>query len=126
FIYNLTGVLVGMSHALMPMAILTMLAVMQNIDPTLGRAASTLGARGAHVFWRIYFPLSMPGVAAAGLLVFVTALGFFITPTFLGSPREMMVGQVIISQIEQALNWGFAGSVSVLLLVTAALVFFVF
>ena len=86
-LFNMTGVMVGMVHALMPLAVLTMLSVMETIDRNLMPAASTLGARGGQAFWRIYFPLSLPGVAAAGLLVFITALGFFITPALLGSPR---------------------------------------
>jgi putative spermidine/putrescine transport system permease protein len=122
-IYNLTGVLVGMTHALMPLAILTMLSVMQNIDPNLTKAAATLGGRGGQAFWRIYFPLSMPGVAAAGLLVFITSLGFFITPAFLGGARETMIAQVIITQVQELLNWGFAGAISLLLLTTTLVVF---
>ncbi len=125
-IYNFGSVVVGMAHALMPLAVLTMLSVMQNIEPNLGRAAATLGARGAHVFWRIYFPLSLPGVAAAGLLVFITALGFFVTPTLLGSRRETMIAQIIINQIDETLDWGFAGAVAVLLLVASILVFWLF
>lgn len=124
--YNFASVVVGMSHALMPLAVLTMLAVMQNIDGNLGRAAGTLGARGAHVFWRIYFPLSLPGVAAAGLLTFISALGFFITPTLLGSPREAMIAQIIVVQIDEMLNWGFAGAVALLLLVASIAVFYLF
>ena len=108
-IYNFTGVMIGMTHALMPLAILTMVAVMENIDPNLARAATTLGARGGQAFWRIYFPLSLPGVAAAGLLVFITALGFFITPALLGGRREIMITQVIIEQVQDLLNWAFAG-----------------
>jgi putative spermidine/putrescine transport system permease protein len=125
-IYNFGAVIVGMAHALMPLAVLTMLSVMQNIEPNTSRAAATLGARGAHVFWRIYFPQSLPGVAAAGLLVFITALGFFVTPTLLGSRRETMIAQIIISQIDEALDWGFAGAVAVLLLVASIAVFWLF
>ncbi|CAH1663658.1 ABC-type spermidine/putrescine transport system, permease component I [Hyphomicrobiales bacterium] len=125
-IYNFGSVIVGMAHALMPLAVLTMLSVMQNIEPNTSRAASTLGARGAHVFWRIYFPQSLPGVAAAGLLVFITALGFFVTPTLLGSRRETMIAQIIISQIDEALDWGFAGAVAVLLLSASVIVFWLF
>lgn len=124
--YNLASVLVGMAHALMPLAIMTMLAVMQNIDGNLTRAAATMGARGAHVFWRIYFPLSLPGVAAAGLLTFISALGFFITPTLLGSPREAMIAQIIVTQIDETLNWGFAGAVAMLLLIASIAVFYLF
>ena len=125
-IYNFTGVMIGMTHALMPLAILTMTAVMQQIPTNLVPAAGTLGARGGQAFWRIYFPLSLPGVAAAGLLVFITALGFFITPALLGGARETMITQVIIENIQSSLNWGFAGSVSMLLLVASLIVFYLY
>jgi len=125
-IYNRVGVLIGMVHALMPIAVLTMLAVMRNIDRSLLAAASTLGARGGQSFWRIYFPLSIPGVVAAALLVFVLSLGFFVTPALLGSGRELLIAQVIITQIEELMNWGFAGAVSVLLLGATLAVFFVY
>jgi putative spermidine/putrescine transport system permease protein len=125
-IYNRAGVLIGMVHALMPIAVLTMLAVMRGIDPGLPRAASTLGARGGQAFWRVYFPLSMPGVAAGALVVFVLSLGFFITPALLGSGRELLITQVIITQIEELMNWGFAGAVSVLLLGATLAVFLLY
>ncbi|WP_245263313.1 ABC transporter permease subunit [Azorhizobium doebereinerae] len=122
-LYNFGSVLVGMVHALMPLAILTMLAVMENIDRTLPRAASTLGARPGTAFWKIYFPLSLPGVAAAAIMVFVTAIGFFIVPALLGGRRETMITQLIIDQVLQTLNWGFAGAISVLLLLVVLVVF---
>lgn len=125
-IFNLTGVLIGMTHALMPLGILTMVSVMENIDPNLGKAASTLGARGGQAFWRIYFPLSLPGVAASGLLVFITATGFFITPALLGGRRETMITQVIIEQVQDLLNWAFAGAISLLLLACALVVFYLY
>jgi len=123
-IYNFTGVMIGMVHALMPLCVLTMLSVMENIDRNLTAAAGTLGARGGQAFWRVYFPLSLPGVAAGALLVFITSLGFFITPALLGGRKETMIGQVIITQIQEILNWGFAGAISVLLLVTVLFIFF--
>jgi ABC-type spermidine/putrescine transport system permease subunit I len=126
FIYNFTGVMIGMVHAMLPLAILTMLSVMQSIDTNLVKAARTLGARGGQSFWRIYFRLSLPGVAAAGLLVFITALGFFITPALLGGRRETMISQVIISVIQELLNFPFAGALSVLLLVATAIVFYLY
>lgn len=125
-IYNMTGVLIGMVHALMPLAVVTMLSVMENIDANLPRAAATLGARGGQAFWRVYFPLSMPGVAAAGLLVFITSLGFFITPALLGSGRDTMIAQVIIEQVEQLLNWAFAGALAMLLLLTSFVIFYAY
>nr|WP_254616675.1 ABC transporter permease subunit [Burkholderia metallica] len=125
-LYNQSAVVVGMVHALMPLAILTMLSVMENIDRRLPTAASTLGARPGTVFWKVYFPLSMPGVASSALMVFVTAIGFFITPTLLGGRRQTMITQLIIDQVMQALNWRFAGAISVLLLVVVLVVFVVY
>jgi ABC-type spermidine/putrescine transport system permease subunit I len=124
--YNLTGVLVGMSHALLPLAVLNMLPVMQSIDRRLMPAASVLGARPSEAFWHIYFPLSLPGVAASGLLVFITALGFFITPTILGGPQETMIAQLIIVQIQELLNWRFAGVLSFVLLLSALVVYYIY
>jgi putative spermidine/putrescine transport system permease protein len=123
-IYNFTGVMIGMVHAMMPLAILAMLAVMQGIDTTLMPTARSLGARAGEAFWRIYFRLSLPGVAAAGLLV--TALGFFITPALLGGRRETMIAQVIIAVIQELLNWRFAAALSVVLLVAAGIVLWLF
>ena len=125
-LYNFSAVVVGMVHALMPLAVLTMLSVMENIDRRLTSAAATLGARPGTVFWKIYFPLSLPGVAAGALMVFVTAVGFFITPALLGGRHETMITQLIIDQVMQELNWGFAGAISVLLLVVVLLVFFIY
>ncbi|MGX1166024.1 ABC transporter permease subunit [Bradyrhizobium sp. DASA03005] len=122
-LYNFGSVLVGMVNALLPLAVLTMLSVMENIDRTLPRAAATLGARPGMAFWKIYFPLSLPGVAAAGIMVFVTAIGFFIVPALLGGRRETMITQLIIDQVQQTMNWGFAGAISVLLLVVVLIVF---
>jgi putative spermidine/putrescine transport system permease protein len=125
-LYNFTGVMIGMVHALMPLCVLTMLSVMEGIDTTLVRAASTLGARPAQAFLRVYLPLSLPGIAAGALLVFITALGFFITPALLGSERETVIVQLIIFQIKEMLNWGFAGSIAVLLLLVALVIFYVY
>lgn len=123
---NLVGVLIGMSHALLPLAVLNMLAVMQVIDGNLMRVATTLGARPGEAFWRIYFPLSLPGVAAAGLVVFITALGFFITPAVLGSPQQTMIAQVIIVQLQEVLNWRFASVLSLVLLACSLVVYYVY
>jgi ABC-type spermidine/putrescine transport system permease subunit II len=103
-----------------------MTSVMQAIPNNLVPAAGTLGARGGQAFWRIYFPLSLPGVAAGSLLVFITAVGFFITPALLGGARETMISQVIIENIQTMLNWGFAGAISMLLLVTTLVVFILY
>lgn len=125
-IFKFSGVMIGMSHALMPLAVLTMLSVMEGIDANLSKAGSTMGARGGQTFWRIYFPLSVPGIAAGGMLVFITSLGFFITPALLGGARDTMIVQTIIFQIKEVLNWGFAGAIGVLLMVSVLIIFFVY
>ena len=125
-LYNFGSVLIGMVHALLPLAVLTMLSVMDNVDRNLPRAAATLGARPGTAFWKIYFPLSLPGVAAAAIMVFVTAIGFFIVPALLGGRRETMITQIIIDQVLQTLNWGFAGAISVLLLTVVLIVFAIY
>jgi putative spermidine/putrescine transport system permease protein len=113
------AVLMGMVQTLMPLAVLTMLPVMLRIDRGVLSAAGTLGAARTQIFWRIFFHLSMPGVAAAGLLVFISSLGFFITPALLGGRHEAMIAQVIIEQIQQVLDWQFGGALAAMLIVSA-------
>jgi len=118
-LHNEFGVMVGMVHAMVPLAVMTMLPVMINIDGRLVQAAQTLGASPSHAFWLVYFKLSLPGVAAAGLLVFISSLGFFIVPAFLGGRRETMLAQLIITQVQELLNWSFAGALAAMMLATA-------
>lgn len=125
-IFNFTGTMIGMVHAMMPLAVMAMLSVMQRVDRTLVSAARTLGARAGSAFWHIFFRLSVPGVASAGLLVFISALGFFITPALLGGRQQTMMSQVIISIIQEVLNWRFASALSVVLLAASALVFLLY
>ena len=125
-IFNFFGVMVGMIHGMVPLAVLTMVPVMLDIDRNLLNAAHTLGAGGGQSFWRVYFPLSLPGVAAAGLLVFITSLGFFVVPALLGGARETMISQVIISALLELMNWRFAGALALVLLVVATVVFYLY
>ena len=125
-IFNFTGTMIGMVHAMMPLAVMAMLSVMQRVDLTLVSAARTLGARGGSAFWQIFFRLSVPGVASAGLLVFISALGFFIIPALLGGPQQTMISQVIISLIQEVLDWRLASALSIVLLAASALVFLLY
>ncbi|MCV9941114.1 ABC transporter permease subunit [Boseaceae bacterium BT-24-1] len=118
-LHNQFGVMVGMVHAMVPLAVMTMLPVMTGIDRRLVQAAQTLGAAPARAFWLVYFKLSLPGVAAAGLLVFISSLGFFIVPAFLGGRQETMLAQLIITQVQELLNWSFAGALSAMMLAAA-------
>jgi putative spermidine/putrescine transport system permease protein len=123
---SLAGVLIGMVHALVPLAVVSMLPIMQGINSELLSAAETLGAGRKSAFLTIFLPLSLPGVAAAGLLVFITSLGFFIVPALLGSPKQTMVAQLIISVILDLFNMSFAGALSTVLLVATIVVFMVY
>lgn len=125
-LYNFFGALVGTTHALLPMAIIIIVSVMENIEQNLPKAAMTMGAGRGTAFWRVFFPLSLPGVTSAALLVFLSALGFFITPTLLGGRQEVVISQLIITQIQELLNWPFGGAVSVLLLTCALVVFWLY
>jgi putative spermidine/putrescine transport system permease protein len=92
---------------------------MMQTDRTLLRAATTLGAPASQAFWRVFFHLSIPGTTAAGLLVFISSLGFFIVPALLGGPHEAMIGQIILEQIQQILDWQFGGALAALLVFCA-------
>jgi putative spermidine/putrescine transport system permease protein len=120
-LFNRTTVVLAMVHTLLPLAVVTILPSILKVDKQVVRAAATLGASGPEAFWRVTFPLSMPGVAAAGLLVFIAALGFYITPALLGGPRDSMLGQVIIQQILDQQNWAFGGALAAMLVGSALL-----
>jgi putative spermidine/putrescine transport system permease protein len=110
-----SGVIIGMSHILLPFMVLPLYAVMRRIDPEFGRAAANLGATPATAFFRVFLPLSLPGILAGCLLVFILALGFYITPALLGGLKDQMISQLIVQQIQQRLDWGFGTAMSVLL-----------
>jgi putative spermidine/putrescine transport system permease protein len=120
-LHNEFGVMVGMVHAMVPLAVLTMLPVMSSVDGRLEIAARTLGAPPARSFWLVYFPQTMPGLAAAGLLTFISSLGFFIVPSLLGGRQQAMLAQLIIAQVQELGNWAFAGALSTMLLLAAFL-----
>jgi ABC-type spermidine/putrescine transport system permease subunit I len=119
------GVILGMSHILLPFMVLPLYAVMRRIDPEYGRAAANLGAPPMSAFLRIFVPLSLPGVVAGCLLVFVLALGFYITPALLGGLHDQMISQLIVQQIQQRLDWGFGTAMSVVLMVITLVILFV-
>lgn len=116
-----TGVIIGLSHVLMPFMVLPLYAVMSGIDLRLVTAARSLGARPSVAFVKIFVPLSIPGVAAGSLLVFIQALGFYVTPALLGSPSDSMLAQSIYAQVSGLLEWGRGGALGVILLVITVL-----
>jgi len=120
-IRTLPGVVFGMVQVALPFAVLPIFATMQGIDRRLLQAAESLGDRPAGAFWRVFVPLSVPGVAAAVLLTFVQALGYYITPALLGGPKNTMIGELIVQQVSTVLRFGFAAALATLLLVTTLL-----
>jgi putative spermidine/putrescine transport system permease protein len=125
-LYNETGVIIGMTYILLPMMILTIYSGMYGIDDRLLAASESLGGRPIVTFLRVFLPLSLPGVWTGSLLVFVTGLGFFITPALLGGGRVPTLAMMIESQMHGVLNWGLGAALSVVLLATSVLVFVLF
>jgi ABC-type spermidine/putrescine transport system permease subunit I len=121
--HNLFGVYIGMVHILLPFMILPMYSVMAGIDRDLMKAAHSLGANPFRGFFHIFLPLSLPGIGGGSLLVFIIALGFFITPALLGGVSDVMIAMFIETQVSALLNWGFASAMGVLLLVVTLLIF---
>ncbi|MCW6508407.1 ABC transporter permease [Lichenifustis flavocetrariae] len=124
--FNRTGVLIGMTHVLLPFMILANYAVMRGISPAYQRAAVSLGAHPALAFLRIYVPLTLPGIGTGAFLVFVLALGYYITPALLGGAGDEMISQLVALQMDRQLNWGLAGALSVYLVVFTLAVYVVF
>lgn len=120
---NMTGVLIGMTHVLLPYMVFPLFAVMRRMDPNMVTAAQGLGASGWQIFRRVYLPLTLPGVLAGTTLVFVLSIGFFITPALLGGGKVHMVAVLIEQQVRTFLNWGFAGALSAVLLGATLLVY---
>ena len=115
-LHNFTGVLIGMVHVLLPYMVLPIYGAVRRLDPAIVAAAEGLGASNWRIFWRIYFPLTLNGIFAGSVLVFVLSLGFFITPALLGGGRVMMIAVLIEQQVRETLNWPFAAALSFVLL----------
>ena len=121
--HNSIGVHIGMVHILLPFMILPLLSSMRGIDPTIMRAASVLGANPLRQFIHVYLPLTLPGVNAGLLLVFISALGFFITPALLGGAENMTIAILIEQQTSRLLDWPMASALATLLLAATALLY---
>ncbi len=125
-VYNLIGTLVAMVHVLMPSMILPLYSVMKTIPPTYVRAARSLGADSFTAFWRVYFPQTLPGIAAGGLLVFILAVGYYITPALLGGQSGVLISNFIELHVSKTLNWGLAAALAGLLLLAILVLYWVF
>ncbi len=122
-IFTRFAVYIAMVHVLLPFVVLPLYSVMKGIDPVYLRAAASLGAPPWKRFVRVYLPMTMPGVAAGGLMVFMLSVGFYITPALVGGPDDQMVSYFIAFFTNQTINWGMAAALACLLLaMTAVLV----
>jgi putative spermidine/putrescine transport system permease protein len=115
-INNLTGVTIGMVYIMLPFMILPLIGTLRAIDPMTLRAAALCGASPSAAFRRILLPLSLPGIAAGALMVFVMSLGYFVTPALLGGTSNMMLAEMIAQMIQSLLNWGLGSAAAFILL----------
>ena len=125
-IYNMTGSFVAMTHVLLPFMVLPLYAAMRTIPPTHMSAAASLGASFPRAFWRVYWPQTLPGVGAGSLLVFIMAIGFYITPALVGGRTGQLISSMIAYHMQQSLNWGLAAALGGILLACVVVLYLVY
>ena len=125
-INNQTGTIIAMTHILLPFMILPLYSVMQTIQPTYLRAAKSLGATNWTAFWRVYFPQSIPGIGAGSILVFILAIGYYITPEIVGGTSGTFISNRIAYHISSSLNWGLGAALGAILLAAVLLLYYVY
>ncbi len=125
-INNQTGTIIAMTHILLPFMILPLFSVMKTISPTYVRAAKSMGANDWTAFWKVYFPQSVPGIGAGAILVFILAIGYYITPALVGGTSGIFISNRIAYHISSSLNWGLAAALGAILLVLVLLLFYVY
>ena len=124
--YNMTGTIVAMTHILLPFMILPLYSVMRTINPSYVRAARSLGATSWTAFRRIYFPQTLPGLGAGALLVFILAVGYYITPALVGGASGQMIANMIAVHTTQTLNWSLAAALSAILLAIVLVLYWLY
>ncbi|MGF6178449.1 ABC transporter permease [Ensifer sp. 4252] len=125
-IFNRTGVIIAMTHVLLPFMVLPIYSVLITIPKNLMPAAASLGAPPLRAFLRVLLPLSLRGVASGSLLVFISAIGYYITPALIGGPGDQMISSIIAFYATGSANWGMAGALGVVLLVATLLLYSVY
>ena len=125
-IYNKTGTLIAMTHILLPFMILPLYSVMKTIPPSYVRAAKSMGATNWTAFWRVYFPQSVPGIGAGALLVFILAIGYYITPALVGGQDGQMISNFIDFHMRKSLNWNLAAAMGLVMLVFVLFMFWIY
>jgi putative spermidine/putrescine transport system permease protein/spermidine/putrescine transport system permease protein len=121
-VYNIGGTLLGLVHIMLPFLVLPVYASMRTIDKDYLKAASNLGATPTSAFWLVFFPLSLPGLLAGALMVFILGLGAYVTPAMLGGGKVIMVANGIANDIQLFFNWGVASAFGAVLLVVTGIV----
>lgn len=125
-LYTTKAVVLAMVQILVPLMILPLYATMKGIDRNLLKASNILGAGPLRTFWRIFLPLSTPGILAGFTLVFILSMAFFITPALVGGRKDIMIAMLIESQVTRLLNWGFAAVLSLILMAMTLIIILVF
>lgn len=125
-INNQLGVIIAMTHILLPFMILPLYSVMKTIPPSYLRAAKSLGASNWTAFWRVYFPQTTAGIGAGALLVFILAVGYFITPELVGGADGTFISNRIYFQFAVSGNWGLAAALGTLMLVVVLILYYVY
>lgn len=121
-LYTEAGVIIALTHVFLPFMVIALTGSLQQIDPSLGRAARILGANGFNVFTRITLPLSLPGISAGSVIVFCLAASGFVTPALVGGTAVPVMPYLVYKEGLLVLNWPFASAVALILLVTTAVV----
>ncbi len=125
-IYNKTGTLIAMTHILLPFMVLPLYSVMKGIPPSYVRAAKSLGANNWTAFWRVYAPQTIPGIGAGALLVFIVAIGYYITPALVGGQDGTMISNIIDDHMRKSLNWNLAAALGGVLMVIVMVLYYVY
>ena len=125
-IYNMGGTFVAMTHVLLPFMVLPLYAVMRTIPATHMSAAASLGASFPRAFWRVYWPQTLAGVGAGSLLVFILAIGYYITPALVGGRTGQLISNMIAYHMQQSLNWGLAAALGGVLLIGVGVLYFLY
>jgi putative spermidine/putrescine transport system permease protein len=122
-IYNRVGVVIAMTHVLLPFMVLPLYSVMKGIPPSFMRAAASLGAPPLTAFRRVYLPMTLPGIGAGCLLVFILAIGYYITPALVGGASDQMLSYFVAFYTNQTINWGMAAALGGVLLAATLLLY---
>ena len=125
-IYNMTGTIIAMTHILLPFMILPLYSVMKTIPPSYMRAARSLGATPTMAFIKVYIPQTIPGVGAGGLLVFILAIGYYITPALVGGQDGQLISNMIAYHMQKSLNWSLAAALGGILLAGVLLLYWIY